>query len=208
MIINHAASALPAPPDAPAAKLYQRIQGGDPERMGGTQVRYNSFADFMTTFDQEARDPKVVGAADVLDMINPLQHLPLIGQLYREVTDDQIKPVARIMGGAVFGGPVGMAGSSVNAVVQEETGQDVAENVMTALVPGARPVPPKPALPDTPENALSTLLAESSGTPPATTQHTMRSAYIHVAEMKPADKTERVMMRDPERMAGSMVRYA
>ena len=38
------------------------------------------------------------GFDDLLDVINPLQHIPLIGTLYREVTGDQIKTPARLAG--------------------------------------------------------------------------------------------------------------
>src|SRR5688572_6968383 len=34
---------------------------------------------------------------DVIDMINPLQHLPVIGMLYRKFTGDTIKPFAAII---------------------------------------------------------------------------------------------------------------
>lgn len=86
-------------------------------------------------------DPKAqkeFGFGDLLDMINPLQHLPVIGHLYREFTGDTIRPISQIMGGAVFGGPLGAAGGIVNAIAQEETGKDVTGNALT-MVQGAAP---------------------------------------------------------------------
>jgi len=65
---------------------------------------------------------------DVLDIINPLQHLPVIGTLYRKFTGDTIKPMADIIGGAIFGGPIGAVSSTVNVVVKSTTGKDIAEN--------------------------------------------------------------------------------
>lgn len=41
---------------------------------------------------------------DVLDLINPLQHIPLLGGLYRKLAGDAIDPAIRIAGGALFGG--------------------------------------------------------------------------------------------------------
>lgn len=63
--------------------------------------------------------------ADVLDIINPLQHLPVISTLYREMTDDVISPGARLFGGTLFGGPLGFASSLVNVMVEDGLGKDV-----------------------------------------------------------------------------------
>ncbi len=68
---------------------------------------------------------------DVIDMINPLQHLPVVGMLYRKFTGDTIKPFASIVGGALFGGPVGAVSSTVNAIVHDRTGKDIAENALS-----------------------------------------------------------------------------
>lgn len=200
-----------APKTAAAAKLYQRVQNTDPERSAGSQVRYNSFADFITTFEDEAKDPKVVGAADVLDIINPLQHLPIISQIYREVTDDQIKPGARMMGGAVFGGAIGLASSSVNAVVEEETGKDVPTNIMTAMAgddpfesqKGKTPINPN----DKPQDQLNTLLAGERADVAAHRQAASFYREMAVATHGPKP-AQIVMMNDPERTAGTFYSYA
>src|SRR3546814_6236130 len=41
---------------------------------------------------------------DFLDIINPLQHIPLVSTLYRAITGDEISPHARILGATLFGG--------------------------------------------------------------------------------------------------------
>jgi hypothetical protein len=49
---------------------------------------------------------------DFIDVINPLQHIPGIGELYRSVTNDEISDNARKAGNALYGfalgGPVGL----------------------------------------------------------------------------------------------------
>jgi len=52
----------------------------------------------------------------LLDVINPLQHIPLVSTLYREITGDEISPSARILGGGLFGGRGNRAGTLVGAV--------------------------------------------------------------------------------------------
>ena len=44
---------------------------------------------------------------DALDLVNPLQHLPLVSTLYRKITGDVISPAMELAGGALFGGPIG-----------------------------------------------------------------------------------------------------
>lgn len=70
---------------------------------------------------------------DFLDIINPLQHIPVVSTIYRAVTADTIDPGSRIAGGTLFGGPIGLVGSLVSAMVQESTGKDPGEHAMAML---------------------------------------------------------------------------
>lgn len=78
-------------------------------------------------------NPPSLSFGEVLDIINPLQHLPIVSSIYREVTGDSISPVARIAGGAIYGGPVGAAAALANAAIEEHSGKDLAGNVMAAF---------------------------------------------------------------------------
>lgn len=73
---------------------------------------------------------------DLLDVINPLQHIPVVSTLYRAVTGDEIGPVPRIVGGTLFGGPLGLIGAVANEVVRADTGQDLGEHALAFLMPG------------------------------------------------------------------------
>lgn len=61
---------------------------------------------------------------DMLDIVNPLQHIPLVSTAYRELTGDEIRGPARILGGLVYGGPVGFASAMAESVFVESTGND------------------------------------------------------------------------------------
>jgi hypothetical protein len=61
----------------------------------------------------------------LLDIINPLQHIPLVSNLYREITGDEISPAARLMGGGLFGGPIGFASASANVILEQASGDDL-----------------------------------------------------------------------------------
>ncbi len=61
----------------------------------------------------------------LLDIINPLQHIPVISKIYREFTGDEITPAAQLIGGAVFGGPIGFASASANVLLEQASGEDL-----------------------------------------------------------------------------------
>jgi hypothetical protein len=70
---------------------------------------------------------------DFLDIINPLQHIPIVATIYRAVTGDTIKPGARIAGDTLFGGPIGLVAGVADAMVQESTGKDIGEQAMAMV---------------------------------------------------------------------------
>lgn len=76
--------------------------------------------------------PKAMGFGDFIDMVNPLQHIPLVSTLYRHVTGDTISPAARMMGGTLYGGPVGALASMASVAVEDRTGKDIGDNIYDA----------------------------------------------------------------------------
>lgn len=70
---------------------------------------------------------------DLLDVVNPLQHLPVVGDIYRALTGDQISSGARLAGGTLFGGPVGLVGSVATLAVEQATGATPVGHVVAAL---------------------------------------------------------------------------
>ncbi len=67
---------------------------------------------------------------DILDIINPLHHIPFVSTLYRTLTGDTIAPVSRVAGGALFGGPIGAVVSLVNTIVAEWSGKDISDHAI------------------------------------------------------------------------------
>jgi hypothetical protein len=80
--------------------------------------------------------------SDFLSIINPLQHIPIVGTIYRAITGDTIKPAARVIGGALFGGPVGLITSAFNAMVEQTKGKDLGEQAIALFSPDKSPVEP------------------------------------------------------------------
>lgn len=70
---------------------------------------------------------------DFLDMINPLQHIPVVGAIYRAVTGDTIKPASQVIGGIAFGGPIGGTAAIVNAIFTQANGRSLEDTMLAGL---------------------------------------------------------------------------
>lgn len=149
-----AGAALPARVEQSAGSLQvqaenfndtlKSAQRSEASRMAG------STADIRRAVPAEKTDDEGGGfiafIKGVLDVINPLQHLPVISTIYRHITGDDISPVARMAGGALYGGPVGLAMGVVNAAVVSNTGKDIGETVLAMAFDGdAQKLPAVPA---------------------------------------------------------------
>ena len=99
-----AALTAPTPPPAPASS----------EHLGRSMWSHGSFS-----------------FKDLIDIVNPLQHLPVIGSIYRYLTGDEPSVGTRVIGDALYGGPIGFGVSVVsNALLTNESGQDLGERLL------------------------------------------------------------------------------
>ena len=97
---------------------------------------------------------------DLIDLINPLQHIPGVATLYREFTGDQIAPGARLLGGSLFGGIPGAVSSLINVVIEDSTGRDIGEHVVALFSDADAPEPEGPQVSPTLANNEDGLLAQ------------------------------------------------
>lgn len=66
---------------------------------------------------------------DILDVINPLQHIPIVATIYRNLSGDALGMAPRVIGGALWGRLGGLMAGVVNAVVEWFTGKDIGDHV-------------------------------------------------------------------------------
>lgn len=67
----------------------------------------------LTVSASQSKQDSSFSFGEFLDIINPLQHIPGINTLYRELTGDDASVRARVAGSSLYGmigGPLGMAG--------------------------------------------------------------------------------------------------
>jgi len=68
---------------------------------------------------------------DFLDIVNPLQHIPVIGTLYRAITGDTIDTPEKIVGDTLYGGPLGAVSSIAEVGFKEITGKDFGDTILS-----------------------------------------------------------------------------
>ncbi len=86
--------------------------------------------------------------SDMLDVLNPLQHIPIINTIYRQLSGDKEGAVADVVGGALWGGLIGLGAAVANLVIEDSTGDTIEGHVValfsgdssdTAVAKGDRP---------------------------------------------------------------------
>ena len=115
------------------------MPGGARHSADAATRHLHSVADIAETHRAETQSGTRFGFADLVDIVNPLHHVPVLGSAYREMTGDEIHPASRLIGGAVFGGAVGAVGGLVNMAVTETTGKDLGGHIMGMVMPDKSP---------------------------------------------------------------------
>jgi hypothetical protein len=73
------------------------------------------------------------GFGDFIDIINPLQHIPIVATVYRNFSGDHIGAAPRVIGGALWGRIGGFVAGLANAVVEWWSGKDIGDHIYAAL---------------------------------------------------------------------------
>lgn len=104
---------------------------------------------------------------DFLDVINPLQHIPVVNTIYREMTGDEIKAPAKMIGSAIIGGPIGLAVAMVDSAIENSTGKDLGGHTM-AMFRGDNQsdTPSAPATPIASATTVSAIAQQSTAKSP------------------------------------------
>ncbi len=70
---------------------------------------------------------------DFLDIVNPLQHIPIVATIYRNLTDDRIGMAPRVIGGALWGRVTGLVTGVINSLVEWFTGKDIGDHIYAKI---------------------------------------------------------------------------
>ncbi|MEJ0010929.1 MAG: hypothetical protein WDN72_10985 [Alphaproteobacteria bacterium] len=84
------------------------------------------------------------GFSDIMDTINPLEHIPVVSAVYDAIKSSHgkpdISPAAEIAGGALFGGVFGMVGGLANVIFKSATGHSIGTAIADAVTGKDSPV--------------------------------------------------------------------
>jgi len=136
---------------------------------------------------------------DFIDTINPLQHIPVVATIYREITGDRPGAVARLAGGALYGGPVGLFTEVIDCAIDDNTGKDIGDTMLamvkdglpgspansdgqTAIATAAPPPPPPPDKPVASALAAAIVLPPEPPAPAAAPQSPVTAAPVAAAQ--------------------------
>lgn len=67
--------------------------------------------------------------SDLFDIVNPLEHLPVVSTLYEHLTGHEVDTPEKIMGDTLYGGPLGFICSLGDTIFKAITGKDVGDTV-------------------------------------------------------------------------------
>jgi len=127
--------------DAQDAANFQRIL----DKLATANTQANSASATTASASTSASVTPATGSfksfmKNLWDVVNPLQHIPVVSAIYRHATGDTISPGAHVAGdilyGAISGGGAAIAGGAISmadVAYQKATGKDAGETVIAAL---------------------------------------------------------------------------
>lgn len=115
---------------------------------------------------------------DFVDIINPLQHIPIVATIYRNMTGDAIGMVPRVIGGALWGRIGGFVAGVVNAFVDWFTGKDIGDHVYAVLFG-------EPAKPGNRSSVAQTTVPSRAISPSEASEKTVGRAIAHDYKIDP-----------------------
>jgi hypothetical protein len=66
---------------------------------------------------------------NLLDVVNPLEHFPIVSTIYSNLTGDKPNDFTQVAGDTLYGGPLGLLSSVGNLIFKDVTGKSVGDTV-------------------------------------------------------------------------------
>ncbi|EKE78520.1 hypothetical protein [Oceanibaculum indicum] len=101
------------------------------------RVAPSSFNNAEVGEGPDAGESESLSFFDFLDLINPLQHIPVVSSIYRQLTGDTIRPEMQMAGAGLLGGPLGLLAAGANAIFAAENGRGAGEEMLAQVSFGA-----------------------------------------------------------------------
>ncbi|WP_203142583.1 hypothetical protein [Marinobacter mangrovi] len=82
-------------------------------------------------------DGDSLSAGDLVDIVNPLQHIPIVGTYYRELTGDEIGYASQVAGCTLYGGALGALSALGSIGFEAATGEEQVEYATDMVTGGS-----------------------------------------------------------------------
>jgi len=124
-----------APPEVQEAAV------GEPDKEPACDTPKISRSDRMACAEQATHvsyEDDNFSFFDLVDLVNPLQHIPVVGTMYRELTGDTIKPEIQVAGSIGYGLTTGsllvsLVTGIASAIMEQSSGKEPLVQVADAL---------------------------------------------------------------------------
>jgi hypothetical protein len=70
---------------------------------------------------------------NLLDVVNPLEHLPIVSTIYNAITGNKSGDLEKVAGDTLYGGLIGLASSVVDLAFEKITGKDFGDTMLAAV---------------------------------------------------------------------------
>lgn len=121
--------------------------------------------------------PPELTFSDLLDVVNPLEHIPVVSHIYEKETGHQQAEGSETTGGLLYGGPIGLVLALADQVMKHTTGNDMTGHMAVAMGIEKAPVDKGTALADARTTApVVAMSATSKASATATAETSIASA--------------------------------
>jgi hypothetical protein len=133
---------------------------------------------------------------NMLDVVNPLEHLPIVSTIYHAITGNQSGDVEKIAGDTLYGGPIGLLSSVADVAFEKITGKDFGDTMLAMVGLGS----------DDAKNGDTKLAANAAKTPDTDVAVTaaLNRASLNKATLIPTPATKLAEAADTSSLVTSI----
>lgn len=94
----------------------------------GEPMKAEPQSDFIDSVMNLSFGEDGLGMEDVFDTVNVLNHIPVVSEIYQNVSEHKVDAFSSLAGGFMMFGPVGLAVSAVDVATEQFTGKSMLSN--------------------------------------------------------------------------------
>lgn len=124
----------------PVADFAQGVTSSNYWAAHLNSLKPQSTASATASTDTSTGKPLITTGADgksffdnVLDIVNPLEHLPIVSTIYHAITGNQSGDLEKMAGDTLYGGPIGLVSSVADIAFEKITGKSFGDTMLSMV---------------------------------------------------------------------------